>query len=100
MNELIDYLEVWKESKTKIFACENYNVSITNELDDKAKARYIELNTDKLKAKATLWESGELELVALDVESGKQVIQKSVNTPEIFQLDDELSWWLSEVAIY
>ena len=100
MNELFNHLEVWKKSKTKIFNSEGYEVSITEVLGDTKKARYIELDADKLVARATLWETGELELEALDIQSEERVIQKSVVAPEIWKLDDELNWWLSEVATY
>lgn len=100
MNELLNHLEVWKESKQKIFTCEGYDASITGELGDSKKARYIDLDADKLVARATLWETGELELEALDIKTEERVIQKSCVTPEIWQLDNELNWWLSEVATY
>ena len=100
MNKLLNHLEVWKESKSKIFTCEGFEVSISDELGDSKKARYIDLDTDKLVARATLWGTGELELDALDINTEKRAIQKSVVTPEVWQLDDELNWWLSEVATY
>jgi hypothetical protein len=100
MNKLLNHLKVWKESKSKIFACEDFEVSISNELGDSKKARYIDLDTDKLVARATLWETGELELEALDINTETRAIQKSVVTTEVWQLDDELNWWLSEVATY
>ena len=100
MNQLLNHLEVWKESKTKIFTCEGYRANITGEFGDSKKSRYIDIDTDKLVARATLWESGELELEAIDIKSEENVIQKSVVTPELWQLDDELNWWLSEIAIY
>jgi len=100
MNKLLSYLEEWKISKTKIFESEGYKVTITKVLGDSKKARYIDLDTEKLVSRATLWETGELELEALDFQSEKQVIQLSVITVEIWELDDKLNWWLSEVATY
>ncbi|MAM89516.1 MAG: hypothetical protein CME36_19625 [unclassified Hahellaceae] len=99
MHELLSHLEVWKKSKVKIFDSEGYKVSISEEQGDSKKARYIDLGSDKLVARATLWETGELELEALDAQSGEQVLQKSVVAPKIWQLDDELNWWLSEVSL-
>ncbi len=64
------------------------------------KSRYIDLDTEKLVARAIIWETGELELEAIDIKSEERVIQKSVIASEIWRLDDELNWWLSEVAIY
>ena len=100
MNELLLYLEKWKNSKSKIFGSEGYVVSITEELGDSVKARYIEIDGNGLLARATLWESGNLSVEALDVETETQVIQKIFDTPETWQLDDKLNWWLSEVATY
>ncbi len=50
--------------------------------------------------RATLWESGNLVVEALDVKTEAQVLQKVFETTELWQLDDKLNWWLSEVATY
>ena len=100
MNELLDHLEVWKNSKNTIFKSENYKVYITGVLGSTKKSRYINIDTDKLVARATLWESGELELEAIDIATNTREIFKSVTTTEVWRLDDELNWWLSEIAIY
>jgi hypothetical protein len=100
MNELLAYLEEWKNSKSKIFGAEGYAVSITEELGDSVKARYIEIDGNGLLARATLWESGNLVVEALDVATEAEVLQKAFETPELWQLDDKLNWWLSEVATY
>jgi hypothetical protein len=100
MNELLSYLENWITSKTKIFESEGFKVSISEVFGDSKKSRYIDLDTEKLIARATLWESGELELEALDFKTEKQVIQSSTVVDETIELDDKLNWWLSEVATY
>ncbi|WP_125564795.1 immunity protein TriTu family protein [Pseudoalteromonas rubra] len=100
MNELLSYLEDWKNSKTKIFVSEGYDVTITDILGESKKARYIDLDTDKLVSRATLWETGELEIEAIDIHSEKQVIQLSAFALQVCELDDKLNWWLSEVATY
>ena len=48
MNKLLSYLEEWKISKTKIFESEGYKATITKVLGDSKKARYIDLDTEKL----------------------------------------------------
>lgn len=100
MSDLLNYLEVWKTSKARIFNAENYEVSISNVLGDSKKARYIDLDTDKLVARATLWETGELELNAIDIATGKTAIHKSTIVVNDIFLDGELNWWLSEIAIW
>jgi hypothetical protein len=100
MNELLTNLEKWKDSKSRIFEAEGYVVTITEELGDSVKARYIEIDGNGLLARATLWESGNLSVEALDVETEIQVIQKLFEIPETWQLDDKLNWWLSEVVTY
>ena len=100
MNELLTYLEEWKNSKSKIFGSEGYAVSITEELGDSVKARYVEIDGNGLLARATLWESGNLVVEVLDVETEAEVLQKAFETSELWQLDDKLNWWLSEVATY
>jgi len=100
MSELLDHLEVWKDSKLKIFTSEGYSVAISGVLGDRKPVRYIDVDTDNLVARATLWESGELELEALDIRSQESVIQNSTVAAEIWRLDDELNWWLSEIATY
>jgi hypothetical protein len=100
MNELLTNLEKWKDSKSRIFEAEGYVVTITEELGDSVKARYIEIDGNGLLARATLWESGNLSVEALDFETEIQVIQKLFEIPETWQLDDKLNWWLSEVVTY
>ncbi|TBW47615.1 hypothetical protein EZI54_22360 [Marinobacter halodurans] len=100
MNELLAYLEQWKSSKSKIFGAEGYAVSITGELGDTVKSRYIEIDGNGLLGRATLWESGSLVVEAIDVETEKPILQKAFETPEKWQLDDKLNWWLSEIATY
>ncbi|WP_444911335.1 immunity protein TriTu family protein [Microbulbifer sp. PAAF003] len=100
MNELLAYLEQWKTSKLKIFEAGDYAVSITEELGNTVKFRYIEIDGNGLLARATLWKSGSLVVEAIDIESENQVFQKSFETPEQWQLDDKLNWWLSEVVTY
>ena len=100
MNELLAYLEQWKVSKSKIFGAEGFAVSISEELGDAVKSRYIEIDGKGLLARATLWESGSLVVEAIDIESEDQVIHRSFETLEQWQLDDKLNWWLSEVATY
>lgn len=100
MNTLLEYLQEWKSSKSKIFDAERYDVSITDELGDQVKARYIEIGGNGLLARATLWENGSLVVEALNIETEAQILQKSFETPEPWQLDDKLNWWLSEVAAY
>ncbi|WP_413662901.1 hypothetical protein ACG1BZ_17265 [Microbulbifer sp. CNSA002] len=100
MNELLPYLEQWKTSKLKIFETEDYAVSITEELGNTVKFRYIEIDGNGLLTRATIWESGSLVVEAIDIESENQVLQKSFETSEQWQLDDKLNWWLSEVATY
>ena len=74
MNDLLNHLEIWKESKNKIFDYENYEVFITIASDNSKKFQYIDLHTNKLVARAKLWETGELELEALDMKTKKRVI--------------------------
>ncbi|MBB3062930.1 immunity protein TriTu family protein [Microbulbifer rhizosphaerae] len=100
MNELLAYLGKWKSSKSKIFGAEGYVVSITAELGDSVKSRYIEIEGNGLLSRATLWENGSLVIEALDIENENTVLQESFETLETWQLDDKLNWWLSEIATY
>lgn len=84
MNKRLAYLDKWKSSKTKIFSAEGYEVSVSEELGDSVKARYIEIDGNGLLARATLWESGVLVVEALDIESENHVFQKAFEAPEIF----------------
>ncbi len=100
MNERLAYLEHWKSSKASIFGIERYDVSISNELGDSVKARYIEIDGNSLLSRATLWESGSLFVEAIAVASGEHVFQKQFEVAGVPLLDDKLNWWLSEIAIY
>jgi len=44
MNELLAFLEEWKNSKSRIFGAKSYSVSITEELGDSVRARYVEID--------------------------------------------------------
>ncbi|CAH0540923.1 immunity protein TriTu family protein [Vibrio marisflavi] len=98
MNEYLEYLGKWKSSKSAILSIEGYEASVTGTLGHEKKARFIDLDTDKVISRATLWESGELELEALDIDTEKRVIQKSTVVQSVSELDDELNWWMSEVT--
>lgn len=100
MNELLRHLEVWKDSKAKIFRTENYEASVSEVFGNSKQSRCIDIETGKLLARATLWETSELELEGLEKIPERTAIQKSVITKEIWRLDDELNWWLSEIATY
>ena len=100
MNELLSHIESWKKAKSRIFACEGYIVEVSEVTGTSKKSRYISIETDKLVARATLWESGELELEAIDIATSERVIYKYEVTPNVLRLDDELNGWLSEIAKY
>lgn len=100
MNELLQYFEVWKESKSDIFDTKNYNASITEVESKSKKSCYIDVDTSKIIARATIWETGELELEALAIDSEETVILKSALASEIWELDDLLNWWLDKIDIY
>ena len=96
---LLEYLREWTKGKSKIFAAESYEVVVSPVLGEDKKARYIELEGNSLLARATLWENGALELEALN-EQSETVIQASRTAPTAAELDDNLNWWLSEIATY
>lgn len=97
--QLLGHLQVWVNGKSKIFAAESFAVHVSPILGEEKKARYVELEGNGLLARATLWEDGSLELEALN-EFSETVIQASRITPTHAELDDNLNWWLSEIAIY
>lgn len=100
MNILLQHLEDWEKSKQKIFKDEGLQVEIIDEFDNEIGSRHIEINTDTLEARAVLWEDGFLELVALDTKSNEFIINTSYTVTEVYELDDNLNQWLSEIAIY
>ena len=100
MNKQFEYLEKWVHSKAKIFKCEKYKVTVSDIEDKPKKSKFITLDSNKLIGTVILWESGEVDLEAIDIQSENTVINKTTNITEICELDDELNWWLSEIAIY
>lgn len=100
MNELLDYLGKWKTLKSQTFAIEGFEVSITEVLGDQVKARYLDIDGNGLLSRATLWESGNLNVEAVNVKTEEHVILKQFDVPELWQLDDKLNWWLSEIVTY
>ena len=100
MNEKLTYIEVWKNSKSKIFVAESYVASVTEELDDPVRACYIQIDGNGLLARATIWENGSLVMSIFEIETETLVLQKSFEIVELWELDDKLNWWLSEVVPY
>ena len=96
---LLEHLQEWTKGKSQIFTAESYAVIVSPVLGEEKKARYVELEGNSLLARATLWEDGSLELEALN-ELSETVIQASRVTPTSAELDDNLNWWLGEIAIY
>lgn len=96
---LLAYLQEWTKGKSNIFAAEGYAVLVSPVLGEEEKARYVELEGNSLLARATLWQNGLLELEALN-QLSETVIQASRAALTPAELDDNLNWWLSEIAIY
>ncbi|GEM_PF-1173837 len=97
---LLQELDNWRNSKSKILTIEKLKVVLSAQLGEPIKAQYIEIKANGLIARATLWENGNLVLKAVSCQSGKQVILKHLNSCEAWQIDDELNWWLSQIVIY
>ena len=100
VNEYLEHLDVWVDSKSKIFKSENYMVEITKTLGAEVKARYIEIDGNNLLSRATVWDSGSLALEVVEYDSGNHVVHTLRDSRDINQLDDNLNWWLSEIATY
>ncbi|MEL7578985.1 MULTISPECIES: immunity protein TriTu family protein [unclassified Pseudoalteromonas] len=97
---MLQELENWRNSKSKILTIENLKVVLSAQLGEPTKAQYIEIKGNGLIARATLWENGNLVLKAVSCQSDKQVILKHLNSCKAWQIDDELNWLLSQIVIY
>ncbi|KPM84832.1 hypothetical protein [Pseudoalteromonas lipolytica] len=97
---MLQELDNWRNSKSKILTIENLKVVLSAQLGEPIKAQYIEIKGNGLIARATLWENGNLVLKAICCQSDKQVILKHLNSCDVWQIDDELNWWLSQIVIY
>ncbi|GGE86469.1 hypothetical protein [Pseudoalteromonas gelatinilytica] len=97
---MLQELDNWRNSKSKILTIENLKVVLSAQLGEPIKAQYIEIKGNGLIVRATLWENGNLVLKAICCQSDKQVILKQLNSCEVWQIDDELNWWLSQIVIY
>ena len=98
MHAYLIHLEHWRQSKARALNNEGFIVIVTNELGDSKKARYIELENEKVIGRATIWDSGELVLEAIAVDSENQIVLISTEVTEIYQLDEKLNWWLREMV--
>jgi hypothetical protein len=96
---MLNYLPNWIDSNKKILSSDNFDIEVSPVLGDEKKARYIELSNNKIFARVTIWETGEAEFDAIDCETSKDVLDKSMVIFE-WQLDEKLNWWLSEVVAY
>lgn len=100
MIELLNHLEIWMNSKSNIFRSENYQVSISDVFNHSKKFRSLSIDTDKIIAQANLWDSGEIEFQINEIGTEKVILLQAEAVTEVWQLDDRLNWWLSEVATY
>lgn len=100
MTDYLNYLEEWQHSKGKIFAAEGFTAAISKTSDFTKRSRYLGIESQRFLARATVWESGELDVEAIDRESGFDIVRKTFHVAGQWDLDDKLNWWLSEVATY
>ncbi len=98
--DMLEYLASWASSKSKIFSGESLIVDLSEKLGDEVKAQYIEIEGNGLLSRATLWETGNLVLEAIDIESEQHAISEIYELRDHAQIDDKLNWWLSEIATY
>lgn len=100
MSEFLQYLDDWRRSKRKIFSSENYAVTISDTSDYSKESRFLDIESPKIIARATVWSSGELDVEAVDRNDGTDIIRRTFSVESSTQLDDKLNWWLSEIAVY
>ena len=100
MINYLNYLEYWHGSKSKIFAFENWATSVSAISNNAKRSRSLDIESGKLFARATVWESGELDVEAIDREEGFDIVRKTFLVKSEPELDDKLNWWLSEIVIY
>jgi hypothetical protein len=96
---MLNILLKWVESKKKILALENFDIEVSPILGEDKKARYIDLFNSKIAARVTVWETGEADFEAIDSETSRDVLNKSMIIEE-WQIEDRLNWWLSEIIVY
>lgn len=100
MNTLLQHLEDWEQSQQKLLKRESIVLEISDDFEHELGSRYIEININGLEAKATLWEDGFLELIAMDEKSKVLIINSSCSVQESYELDEHLNAWLSELVYY
>lgn len=100
MTDYLSYLEKWQHSKGKIFASEGFTTAISEVSDFAKRSRYLDIESQRFLARATVRESGELDVEAVDRESGSDIVRQTFRVDGEWDLDDKLNWWLSEVATY
>ncbi len=98
--DMLEYLASWASSKSKIFSGESFIVELSEKLGEEVKAQYIEIEGNGLLARVTLWETGNLVLEAIDIDSEQHVISEIYDLRNHAELDDKLNWWLSKITTY
>ncbi|KID56531.1 hypothetical protein JF50_11340 [Pseudoalteromonas luteoviolacea] len=88
---MLEYLASWASSKSKIFSCKSLFVELSEKLGDEVKAQYIEIEGNGLLSRATLWETGNLVLEAIDIESEPYAISEIYELRDHAQLDGKLN---------
>jgi len=100
MNILLQHLEDWERSQQNLIKRADLKLEIVDEFDNELGSRHIEINVNTLEARAVLWEDGFLELVVLDESTNNFVINTSCHVNELYELDEQLNTWLSEIVYY
>jgi hypothetical protein len=100
MNKFIEYLETWLTTNETYFRSKNIISLITGVLGDSNKARYIELDGNGLLTRATIWETGDLVIEAIDIESTVTIILTHLEVRNLPQLHNQLNWWRNKIAKY
>lgn len=66
LSDYFAYIADWKSSKAKIFVVEGYTVFVSDVFETTKSSRYVDIESTKFSARVTVWESGELDVEAID----------------------------------
>lgn len=73
-NEILNLLDEWLYISQNALEKNGMSATLVRCRPTEKTARYIDLDTNKLVARATLWESGEINLAAIEGDTNRQLI--------------------------
>ena len=95
---VLDLLDIWLEQQRSFINERGLKADLVRGQPTEKTGRYIDFDSETHIARAIIWESGELELEALEVDSGRQVIVEHLNVNDTETLFPILNRFVERIS--